>query len=85
MEREQFVVVERSHSPTLKVLSGAPQGSVLGPLLCVMTIASVVEVRSIFLLMTLCFTELLPILIIIQHSSWMLTLLTLVYLQNTLL
>ena len=26
-EREQFVVVEGSHSPTLKVLSGVPQGS----------------------------------------------------------
>ena len=30
-EREQFVVVEGSRSPTLKVLSGVPQGSVLGP------------------------------------------------------
>ena len=32
-ERKQYVVVEGSCSPSLKVLSGVPQGSVLGPLL----------------------------------------------------
>ena len=42
-EREQFVVVEGSHSPTLKVLSGVPQGSVLRPVLLLYHIAQTVH------------------------------------------
>ena len=30
-ERKQYVAIEDSSSPTLQVLSGVPQGSVLGP------------------------------------------------------